>query len=242
MNAEGTMNEGDLFLWGLITLVIMVTVRIAPITIIENKNGDGGFGSLVLWILIDLVMIVTVMIVSFCICCFCRNGEGFIAIGILWVLLAIFIILYLGLAHASYALVIFVAGLIWIAAGKNKINTKRARLAAMRGEGNGGAISPDAVNSAQTVIHNTEGSRRDQVPITQQQRSGGSHYSTLLVDNPQTDPSNVIYARTVPPVEMPGINTRCGDLDMVAPSSNLQSFAIDDNQEDNLERGMEKQV
>ena len=236
MHAEGTMNEGALFLWGLITLVIMVTLRIAPITIIENE------GSLVLWILIDLVMIVTVMIISFCICCFCRNGEGFIAIGILWVLLAIFIILYLGLAHASYALVIFVAGLIWIAAGKNKINTQRARLAAMRGEGNGGAISPHAVNSAQAVIHNTEGSRRDQVPRTQQQeRSGGSHYTTLLVDNPHTDPSNVIYARTVPPVEMPGINTRCGDLDMVAPSS-LQSFAIDDNQEDNLERGMEKQV
>ena len=43
----------------------------------------------------------------------------------------------------------------------------------MRGEGNGGAISPDAVNSVQAVIHNTE-----------------------------------------------------GDLDMVAPSSNLQSFYV----------------
>ena len=40
---------------------------------------------------------------------------------------------------------------------------------------------------------------------------------------------------------MPGITCR-GDLDMVASSSNLQSFEIDDNQEDNLERGMEKQV
>ena len=190
MNAEGTMNEGDLFLWGLITLVIMVTVRIVPITIYENE------GSLVLRILIDLVMIVTVMIVSFCICCFCRNGEGFIAIGILWVLLAIFIILYLGLAHASYALVIFVAGLIWIAAGKNKINTKRACLAAMREEGNKGAILPGTVNSAQAAVHNTEGSRRDQVPRTQQQRSGGSHY-TLLVDNPQTDPLSNVIATTI---------------------------------------------
>jgi len=153
MNDEGTMNEGALFLWGLITLVIMVTLRIAPITIIENE------GSLVLWILIDLVMIVTVMIISFCICCFCRNGEGFIAIGIMWVLLGTFILLYLGLAHASYGLVIFVGGLIWIAAGKIKINhrTKRARLAAMREEGNTGEISPDAaVNSAQAVVHNTE--------------------------------------------------------------------------------------
>jgi len=65
----------------------------------------------------------------------------------------------------------------------------------------------------------------------------------LVADDPQTDPSNVIYAaRTaLPPVEMPGITCR-GDLDMVAPSSNLQSFEIHDNQEDNLERGMEKQV
>ena len=189
----------------------------------------------VLPVLITVVIIVTVIIG----CCI---GEGLVTIGILNIV-ASFIILGMGSAYAARALVFFVAGLIWIAVGKIKINTKRARLAAMRGEGNGGAISPDAVNSAQTVIHNTEGSRRDQVPITQQQRSGGSHYSTLLVDNPQTDPSNVIYARTVPPLEMPGINTRCGDLDMVAPSSNLQSlFEIDDNQEDNLERGMEKQV
>ena len=148
MNDEGTMNEGALFLWGLITLVIMVTLRIAPITIIGENDGVGG---LFLWGLITLVIIVPVMIISFCICCFCRDGESFIAIGILWVLLGTFILLYLDSAQASYGLVIFVGGLIWIAAGKIKINhrTKRARLAAMREEGNTGEISP-------AVVHNTE--------------------------------------------------------------------------------------
>ena len=100
----------------------------------------------------------------------------------------------------------------------------------MREEGNRRAISPDAVNSAQAVVHNTEATEAHLV------------LKPVLADDPQTDPSNVIYARTVPPMEMPGI-TCCGDLDMVAPSSNLRSFEIDDNQEeDNLERGMEKQV
>ena len=118
---------------------------------------------------------------------------------------------------------------ICCAAENNKINTrKRARLAAMREEGNRKAISPDAANSAQAVVHNTEATEAHLI------------LKPVLADDPQTDPSNVIYARTVPP-EMPGI-TCCGDLDMVAPSSNLQSFEIHDNQEDNLERGMEKQV
>jgi len=200
----------------------------------NSSNNDG--------IALLLLVISVVMTVSFCVCCI---GEGLVTIGILKVV-ASFLILGMGSEYATSAFVSFAAGLIWIAAGKNKINTQRARLAAMR-EGNRRAISPDAVNSAQAVVQNTEGSRRDQVPRTQQRRSrGGSHYTSVatkahlvLVDD-QINPSNIIYARTVPPVEtMPGI-TFGGNLDMVAPSSNLQSIEIDDNQEDNLERGMEK--
>ena len=180
--------------------------------------------------LIIILLVPVIIGVSFCFCCCCCNGEGFIAIGILKVV-ASFFIMGEGSAYAAWALVlVFVPGVIWIAVGICTINTKRARLAAMREEGNRRAISPDAVNSAQAVVHNTEATEAHLVlkPV-------------LVADDPQTDPSNVIYARTVPPVEMPGI-TCCGDLDMVAPSSNLQSFEIDDNQEDNLERGMEKQV
>ena len=209
----------------------------------SNYNSSNNDGTAVLVLVISVVMTI-----SFCVFC---SGEGIVTIGILKVF-ASFFILGMGSEYATMtsAFVSFVAGLIWIAAGINKINTHRARLAAMRA-GNRRAISPDAVNSAQAVVQNTEGSRRDQVPRTQQQRRrGGSRYTSVarteahlvLVDD-QINPSNIIYARTVPPVEtMPGI-TFGGDLDMVAPSSNLRSFEIDDNQEeDNLERGMEKQV
>ena len=178
--------------------------------------------------LIIILLVPVIIGVSFCFCCCCCNGEGFIAIGILKVV-ASFVIMGIDFPFFQFGPAVFIAGVIWIMSG---INTKRARLAAMKEEGNRRAISHDTVNSAQAVVHNTEETEAHLVlkPV-------------VVADDPQTDPSNVIYARIVPPVELPGAGiTCCGDLDMVAPSSNLQSFEIDDNQEDNLERGMEKQV
>ena len=96
--------------------------------------------------------------VSFCFCCCSCDGKGFIAIGILKVVASFFILGIFGMDSVYVVCALIFVGLNWIAAGKSKINnhTKRARLAAMREEGNTGEISPDAVNSAQAVVHNTE--------------------------------------------------------------------------------------
>ena len=184
-----------------------------------------------------LVLVINVvMAVTFCVCCI---GEGLVTIGILTIV-ASFLMLEKGSEYIPLSFGSFVAGMFWIAFGKNKINKQRALLAAAREVDRRAARSPAAVNIS--VVQHAEGSRRDQVhlaPRTRRYMPVATAEARLFEDD-QTKVSNVTYSRTVPPVEMPVI-TFGGGLDMAASSSNLQSFEIlDGNREDNLERGMEK--
>ena len=145
-------------------------------------------------LIISIILVPVIIGVSFCFCCCCCNGEGLIAIGILKVV-ASFVIIGMDFPFfQSVGPAVFIAGVIWILSG---INTKRARLAAMREKGNRRALLHD-INSAQAVVHNTEETEAHLVlkPV-------------VVADDPQTDPSNVIYARTVPPVELPGAGITC---------------------------------